>query len=338
MARRGRSALAIVLLVSACGSPTPSPPVTPGTTDQPGTPAPTSSIARTPQSSATGIADPPAIRATLPEESVALNGSPKSSSAEFAGVRLTIDVGKAWLDATFGGVVTVTITNGSRRRLEWLANGCEANASVVATTTAAWRDSSVDVSPELDGYRELLRGKVGDGPIRLSIQRPYPLLHREAGCADFTESRRRHVEPGHSVSREFIWDGGTAGRLGPPPNDVPVTFAARLERWSLVGGDGMRPIETSLDTWVVGGHAETFLSPFEAIDVALADDRFSSWLRARRGWGTDRPVVELDRDLGVWVIGVLYGDQYDFQPTLHAALIDPMTREVFAVKRHRVSF
>jgi hypothetical protein len=251
---------------------------------------------------------------------------------------LTLDIGEGRMQVLYPRVLTVTITNGSGRRLEWLANGCEANASIAATMTATWRDSTAAPSVDLDSYRDRLRGKVSDGPIRLAIQRPYTLLRRDSTCTDFTESRRRRLEPGESVTREYIWAGDTVGRLGPPPDDVPVKIVARLERWRFVGGKDREPIEVSLDSWVIGGHADGFLSPFQAIDVALADERLASWLVARGRSRTDAPMVEFDRDLGVWVVGVRFADEVDSQPVLHAAFIDPMTREVFAVKEHRVSF
>jgi hypothetical protein len=77
-------------------------------------------------------------------------------------------------------------------------------------------------------------------------------------------------------------------------------------------------------------------SPFEAIDAALGDERFATWLASRRMEPTDKPVVEFDRDLWIWVVGVRFGEMLD--PVVHAAYIDPMTRELFAVKEHRVAF
>jgi hypothetical protein len=204
---------------------------------------------------------------------------------------------------------------------------------VEATTSATWRDSTIPVPPPLSRYRDWLRRDIPDGPIALQLDRLWTLQHRGAGCTRFAS--RHEVEPGQTVRRELIWDGSTAARLGPPLNG-PVSFTARLERLKVEGGDELPPIEVSLESWIVGGPPEDFLSPFEAIDVALADERLSSWLITRPLDATQQPVVEFDRDLWVWVVGSLFGDRLD--PTLHAAFIDPLTHEVFAVKEHRVSF
>ena len=114
-----------------------------------------------------------------------------------------------------------------------------------------------------------------------------------------------------------------------------MTITSRFDRWKLAGGSQLRPLEVTLESWVTRGRRDEFLSPFEAIDAAFQDVRFTSWLRTRGG--NDNPVVEFDRDIGVWIVGLLiYKDTPTFQEILHAAYVDPYSGEVFAVKESQL--
>jgi hypothetical protein len=268
-----------------------------------------------------------------PGDSPAFDGRPRSATTDVDGVRVVVDIGKTPHNPTFGTIVTVTIANRTRRVLEWWADGCGGNARVSATTTSIWRDSAGGLAPDLSRHRDWLRRAIPEGPIGLQIDRHWTRQRRGGGCTQFAS--RHDIEPGQNARREFTWDGSAAGRLGPPPNG-PVSFTARLERLKLEGGDELKPIVVTLDSWIVSGPPEEFMSPFEAIDAALADERFTTWLASRRMEATDKPVVEFDRDLWIWVVGVRFGEMLD--PIVHAAYIDPITHEVFAVTEHRVSF
>ena len=94
-------------------------------------------------------------------------------------------------------------------------------------------------------------------------------------------------------------------------------------------------LEVSLDSWVLNGRPDEMLSPAEAIDAALEDERLASWLLTRRlHYGADA-IAEYDRDLGLWAVGlVMYHDDGD--PILHAAFVDPVTGEVISIREHRI--
>lgn len=241
------------------------------------------------------------------------------------------------MDATQGAEALVTIENRSRRVLEWGVDGCDINAWVAATTTSTWRDSSVDVDPELAPFRHDLRRHLSpDDPIRIGFLRPIFVLHRNIGCSDLAIFRE--LRPGRSVTQSFSWDGsaGSHGRLGPAPTG-PVTITSKFERWKLAGGDVLRPLEVKLDSWVRNGRRDEMLSPFEAIDVALQDHRFATSLLTRDIPRNANEVVEFDRDLGVWVVGFVFRAEPTSTEILHAAYVDPYTGEVFAVKESRLS-
>jgi hypothetical protein len=117
-----------------------------------------------------------------------------------------------------------------------------------------------------------------------------------------------------------------------------VKLTSTFERWTRPGpGREGDPIEVTLDSWVVDGRDEAFLSPAEAIDAALADERLSAWLLTQPLRDGADAIAEYDRDLGLCAVGLLmYHDEGD--PVLHAAFLDPVTGEVVAVREHRVEF
>lgn len=320
-----RSSLAVALVfVTACAGPAPTTPQTTRlATSSVGAPTPT------PQATSADATVPPLKATPLPEGAPADGSLPTSASTEFGRVRLTLAIDMNPIDANHGAEALVTLDNRSHRTLEWSTDGCGIHAWVDATTTATWRDSSLGVPQDLVRFREDFRRRVSsDDRIRLQFQRPVFRQHRNIGCADLALPHK--LLPGRSVTQSFTWDGSAAERFGPAPNG-PVSITSRFERWKLAGGSQLRPLEVQLESWVLRGRRDELLSPFEAIDAAFGDEDFTSWLRTRGG--NDNPVVEFDRDLGLWIVGLLiYKDTPSFQEILHAAYIDPYTGEVFAVK------
>lgn len=330
---RGRSLLVAAFLVAACAGPLPTirtlePPLDPSS--QPSAPSPTPTAEPTPAVPTVG----PLQETPRPSGAPGDNTLPARAFAERDGVRLTIEVPFNPLWAPQGAEAVVTIENRSDRTLRWSTDGCNTNAWISATTTATWRDSPRLVGQDLAPYRDWLRKWVRiKEPIELAFNRGSRQLHRSVGCADL--GLPHQLEPGRSVRQTFIWDGSAAHRLGPAPNG-PVTLISRFERWSLAGGGERQPIEVKLDSWIVGGRSEAYLSPAEVIDAALSDERLGSWIVTRPVGHNANPIVEFDRELGFWAVGLLL--EGGFEPTMHAAFVDPISGEVFAVKEHRVTY
>ncbi len=93
----------------------------------------------------------------------------------------------------------------------------------------------------------------------------------------------------------------------------------------------------TLESWVLGGRPDEYLSPAEAVDAALADERLASWLVTRSLAGNASMIAEYDAALDLWAVGLLwYRDDGD--PVLHAALVDPISGEVIAIREYRVAF
>lgn len=262
---------------------------------------------------------------------------PSVASNERDGIKLTIDLrGANPMWAGNGVLAHVTIENTGDRVLRWLNDGCDTNAWLNAVMPATWRGSSTEVTPQLVPYRDWLREAANvDAPIRLQFLKSGRVTRRFSGCADLGVPRE--LAPGRKVTQQHVWDGFASPRLGLPPSG-PVPLTARFERWSRPGpGAEGAPIEVTLDSWVIHGRPDEYLSPAEAIDAALADDRLASWLVTRPLHHSADAIAEYDRDLGLWAVGLLmYPDDSD--PVLHAAFLDPITGEVIAIREHRVTF
>lgn len=328
------TALIAVSIVAACGNQTPTtrPPLEPAR----GSPTTTTTIATPTPTPALATVAP--FRPTpRPSGAPSDESLPASASSERDGVKLTLELrGGRAINAGNGALALVTIENTGARILRWLNDGCDTNAGIVARMPATWRDSALDVSPQLAPYREWLREEaVVNEPIWLRFLKSGRAPRRFSGCADLGVPKE--LAPGRKVTQQFTWDGFAAPRLGLPPSG-PATLTARFERWSRPGpGKDGTSIEVTLDSWVLRGRPDEYLSPAEVIDAALADDRLASWLVTRPLRHSADAIAEYDRDLGLWAVGLLmYRDDGD--PILHAAFLDPVTGEVVAIREHRVTF
>ena len=322
-----------IIVVAACTPPAPSTPSTaapgPSATEAAAVPSPT------PMPTA-AVATVPPFQATQRPSGVPDEDSlPTSASVERDGVRLTLRLGLNPLYAGNQVAAFATIENTGDTTLRWLNSGCDVNARITGVVDSTWRDSTLDVSADLAPYREWLReAAYVEEPISLLFDTGFR-SSRFSGCADL--GLPRQLAPGRKVTQEAIWDGSAAWSLGLPPT-AAATITAHFERWWR-GSEAESPgnsLEVSLDSWVLNGRPDEFLSPAEAIDAALKDERLTSWLVTRRlHYGADA-IAQYDRDLGLWAVGLLmYHDDGD--PILHAAFLDPVTGEVIAIREHRVT-
>jgi len=332
---RGFALSSVIALLAACAGPGPSPSSTAGAIPLPSRVAAARTATSTPDPSAVATVAP--LRPTArpsgapPEESL-----PTTASTERDGIKLTIRLSNNPINAGNGAQAFVTVENSGDGVLRWTNDGCDTNAGILAIADGAWRDSALAVPSALAPYREWLREEARvDGPIRLRFDSAWLARYRSYGCADLGIGKE--LAPGRKVTQEFSWDGFAAPRLGLPPTG-PASLTTRFERWSRPGpGSDGRPIEVTLDSWVLHGRPEEYLSPAEAIDAALMDDRLASWLVTRPLRDSATAIAEYDRDLGLWAVGLLmYRDEGD--PILHAAFVDAVTGDVIAIREHRVTF
>jgi hypothetical protein len=335
--RRGHPGWAVAILAGllvGCG-------VTPTITETPSGTVPPSIL----PSLAASTAAPSPVESTTPRPTPlptpgpsepAPDSLPASATVERDGTRITVSIGASPIQAGNRMTVQTSIENTGRDTLHWGVDGCGIDVRVRGELTgAAWRPSSLAVEPIVWGYREWLREQAQvDSSIRLEFLPSSLSGRRSFGCADLGITRS--LKPGKSRTDELVWDGQAAGRLGLPPTS-PTVITATFGNW--YRGDSeehpRKPIVATLDTWVVGGRNPAYLSAAEAIDAALRDPAFADWLVTQPFRTGDDAVVEYDQEVGVWIVG-LFRSRYGSEPVLHAALVDPVTGEVIAIREHEV--
>ncbi len=291
------------------------------------TPAPSGSLRSTPA---------PTPRPSEPAE----ESLPLKASVERDGVRITINL---WGDRIRAGrreVLTTTIKNTGRDTLRWMVDGCGVDVGITAALPEArWRPSTRTVEPLQKAYAQWLRDQVRlEQPIHLRFDPGTLLGQVDVGCADL--GIPRSLKPGASLSEDLVWDGQAAGLLGPPPSG-PVVITATFDYWwrgSTADANvaSEKPIVLRLDSRVVGGPAPAFLSPGEAIDAALADPEFGAWAMTQILSGT-MGVVRYDPAANVWIVGLVHQQDTEPYQWLHAALVDPLTGEVLAIREHAIN-
>jgi hypothetical protein len=333
---RATALIVALLLVSIGCQPTVVPTRSPAASPSAGSPTPAPTVLPT-------VSPMPAVATVSPlRPTPSLPGTPDqdsmptSAAVERHGIRLTIRLGTNPLYAGNEAVAFVTVKNTGRRLLRWTNDGCDTNAGVHGISMVSWRDSDLPVPPDLAPFRDWLREEANvDGPAWLAFRRGFAAMGRSSGCADL--GIPKELAPGRAVTQEFFWDGTAAPRHGPPPTG-PAKLTAVFDHWTRPGpGPEGEPIEVTLDSWVLDGRDEAFLSPAEAIDAALADKRFASWLVTRPLRARAAAIAEYDPDVGLWAVGLLM-DQEAGDPVLHAAFLDPVTGEVITIREHRVEY
>jgi hypothetical protein len=88
-------------------------------------------------------------------------------------------------------------------------------------------------------------------------------------------------------------------------------------------------IEVRLEAWVTGGADETWLSPPEVVDAALADPAFAAWAASL---GTGGGIAELAwyrPELAAWEVGAIdWVDDEVGTDWMRGVLVDPHTGAV----------
>jgi hypothetical protein len=328
-------AILAVLLAGCAGSPTIveapngtiSPPILPSPTSSTHDPsaAPSATPRETP-STTQGPSEPPA------------DSLPKSASVERDGVRVTLRIGRNPLQAGERTVVEATVKNTGRDTLRWYVDGCGTDVFTEAVLSeASFRPSAIQTTPLLRAYSAWLQTEVRlDLPMWLRFEPAWLSGMRDYGCADL--AMPRSLKPGASTTEQLVWDGHVRDRLGPPPSS-PTTITGTFDYWyrgaQEQGDEKHKPIVVKLDSWVVGGPSRAFLSPAEAIDSALADPAFADWIITQPFNDRRDGVVEYVPDVDVWMVGLIH-DRDNQRSLLHAALVDPATGKVLAIREHEV--
>jgi hypothetical protein len=144
------------------------------------------------------------------------------------------------------------------------------------------------------------------------------------GCGDV--GIEETIAPGATIEQRARWDGAAGLLLGPPPTGPIDVVGSFRHYWRQSTGEpadlsALPPLEVRLPAWI-DGRVTGIIDPAEAIDAALADQRFVDVLESRDLWNANEPVLRYDPAAAAWQVGLLdHGDH----PIVHLVTLDGHT-------------
>jgi hypothetical protein len=229
--------------------------------------------------------------------------------------------------------VTATVRNLTDRPLRWLSDGCEIPVSVEGLSPMAWPKGETH-RPQAQLFKDLALGRLFrtpplPGPIADFVD-PSELGRGSFGCGDIGIDHT--IEPHATVESVQAWDGAAALRWGPFPSG-PVTITASFAHFwrgaTMPDVGTSAPLTATLDGWVIDGPGAGWLGPVGAVDAALRDPGFVTWLDGQDLRSGRDEIAWYRPALGLWEVGVLAW--YDAPtPQMHLLHVDPYTGEVLA--------
>ncbi|OGO54433.1 MAG: hypothetical protein A2V85_05010 [Chloroflexi bacterium RBG_16_72_14] len=316
----------ICVVVAGCAATTmPSPdPAFPS----PGIPAAASS---TPASTASLTPSPTlaATAAPTPAPTLPAGRLPRTAVVEQDGVRVKIELERNPIPAGEWTRLTTVVRNTGDNVVTWFHDGCAITVGTWGEMASAWRPgiAQTDVPATFkDRALDLAyRSTPLPGPIIDFVPERWAGTGTH-GCADLGMSDL--ILPGKAIRQRYVWEGHAGHRWGPPPSG-PVTLTGTFAHYwrgreEPEGDIRDRTIEVALDAWITGGADDSWLSPPEVVDAALADPAFVAYLETQDLGNGREEILWYRPELGAWEVGVLVW--YEFpEPRLHLVLVDPHT-------------
>lgn len=258
-----------------------------------------------------------------------------SATAQGGGVRLTVEVEENPLPAGATRWITTTLENVGPDPIQWWTDGCEIDVGVRAESAFhwAWGDAqpSVGFRPAdfaaftFKDWTLRTASGGGDGPIALDITPESLIALGDVGCADVGIAH--HLAAGGRIVERSRWEGLAAFDFGPPPGG-PATMTAIFRNWWKDGEEEMsrEDVVVELGVQIVDGRPPDFISPGQAIDVALrapALQRLLERYPTVREW-IGSTVVKVED--GRWTVGLAGGDGHSVR-----VIVDPMEATILDV-------
>jgi hypothetical protein len=252
------------------------------------------------------------------------DGLARIAETQRDGIRVRIELQRNPLPAGEPSWVRTVVTNRGHDDVTWFHDGCALPAWVNGRSLVPW-SMGVAQPSFADRFKTYaLGGHVSLKPSPLAdieFVREDQLSSGEAGCADVGISEK--IRPGRSVTETLWWSGFAApNRAVPLPGALSITASAgyywrgRNQPESIVD----HAIELSLDAWIEApdsGH----LSPAQAVDAALADHSFLTYLDTQELANGRAEIAWYDADRDVWEVGVM--PWYETEPPrIHGVLVD----------------
>ena len=294
MARQPRIVVGLlfVILVAGCAGPIGSAPAseTPTVASTPG-----SSHGSAEPSSAPSPSQP---AASIPADPVTHAGTTRN------GVEVSIDVDSVPLGMGARAAITLAVENQGQRPIRWLTDGCEIPVEAyVRFIGEDWIGGTVQTGLAAEFKALALQPlfQAGFSPLAAEFEnamRP----GSDQGCLDM--GIVKVLEPGVRLERTVFWPDPE--RTFPAPNGpIEIVASFRFHGWNGDPEDTRYdPVETRLASWLVSNDSIDFLPPGPAIDAALADPAFATWLASnpRETWVNS--YRDLDLATGTWEIGL----------------------------------
>jgi hypothetical protein len=256
---------------------------------------------------------------------------------ETGGVRVSIEIDRNPVPASEFSWVTTTVENTGPDAIHWYTDGCAIHVGVWGELPLRWawgaKEPSTGFAPEdwngftfKDWAINHDPGRGSEQPILLDFTPESFVGQGDFGCADV--GIRQDLQPGKRVSQRERWDGQAAFGFGPAPSGPAELHASFRNWWRDSEVEGARgDIEIRLAIEIVGGRDPRFLSPGQAIDVAL---RVPAFRRLLDRYPTIQDwimpvVVEVD-DAGLWNVGLKGSDGSSV-----TVIVDPIQASVVDV-------
>ena len=196
------------------------------------------------------------------------------------GIRVTLSLERAPLPSAQRTRALVVVDNLSPDVRNWQGGGCNFLATVtIHTAVDVLPDPGVDWPGVAGRFKRL--ASPGSDP---SDDAPFVderFADDPEGLVCPANLSVNHLQPGQRLEWRIVWNGEVASVAAPAG---PATVAAEFPYLGPVPAgvdplEGTKPIIASIDTEVVGAGV-VFLSADQIIDAALADERFTAWLRS----------------------------------------------------------
>lgn len=218
-------------------------------------------------------------------------------------VRVTMTVDRAPLLGFKRSVAHITATNIGPDDVHWYDDACTSlRVPVRVFAGGAWAGMSDLVGAEAR-FKQLVLSEQAVG----NADYPFGFFTNDVRRTSSTTTAggvafRCTLKPGRSVSETVHWSGWSGGFVLP---DVPVTIQADVLfgwfRGSHPPDQDNRAITATLHTWLrTGNTLIPRLLLGQAIDAALTDSSFRSWLENSHDW----TFAEVDYDTDTWTIGL----------------------------------
>lgn len=200
-------------------------------------------------------------------------------------------------------VAHITATNIGSSDVHWYAGTCASLESPVQVFAGGAWAGRTDLTGKARRFKKLVLREKGVGNVdypfgffRNNVKRTSGVA--PAGGVAFLCT----LAPGESLSEKVHWSGFSGGFILP---DVPVTIQTHVlfgwYRGDIPPDHDRRGIRVTVQTWLRTGNTRLpRLLLGQAVDSALTDEGFRTWLRKSRNW----TFAEVDYDIDTWTIGL----------------------------------